>query len=74
MFIHHDSHICDRLACRLEADGFHVLTTVNHLQGLELVKVLRPDAVLWSESVTWPDHAERTVWLCISATLSGRGR
>ena len=55
VFIDEDSHTCDRVACRLEADGYHVLTAENLLQGLELVKVRTPDAVVWSDGVTG-DH------------------
>ena len=39
MLIDKDSHTCDRVAFRLEADGYRVLTAVNLLQSLELVKV-----------------------------------
>ena len=46
VFIDEDSHTCDRVACRLEADAYHVLTAENFLQGLELVKVPTPDAVV----------------------------
>jgi DNA-binding response OmpR family regulator len=52
VFIDEDSRTCDRVACRLEADGYHVLTAADLLQGLELVKVRTPDAVVWSHGVT----------------------
>ena len=51
VFIDENPHTCDRVACRLEADGYRVLTVVNLFQGLELVKVLTPDAVVWSDGV-----------------------
>jgi hypothetical protein len=55
VFINEDSHTCDRVACRLETDGYHVLTAVNLLEGLKLIDVRTPDAVVWSDLVTG-DH------------------
>lgn len=51
VFIDENPHTCDRVACRLEADGYHVLTVVNLFQGLELVKARTPDAVVWTDGV-----------------------
>jgi hypothetical protein len=55
VFIDEDSHICDRVACRLEADGYHVLTALDIAQGLALVEGRKPDAVVWSDGGTG-DH------------------
>lgn len=52
VFVNEDSQTCDRVACRLETGGYHVLTAVNLLQGLKLVNIRTPDAVVWSDGVT----------------------
>lgn len=56
VFIDDDSHTCDRVACQLEAGGYHVLTAVNLSQGLELVRVRTPDAVVWSDAIARRHH------------------
>ena len=47
VFIDGDSQSCDRIARRLEAGGYHVLTAGNLRHGFELVRVRRPDVVVW---------------------------
>ena len=39
-----------------KADGFHVLTAVNLLQGLELAEMRTPDAIVWSDGADGDRH------------------
>lgn len=56
VFIDENSQTCDRVACRLEGDGYHVLTAVTLLQGLELAEMRAPDALVWSDGVDGDHH------------------
>jgi response regulator RpfG family c-di-GMP phosphodiesterase len=49
------SHTCDRIARELEAHDYHVLTAESPVEGMQLIRVRRPDAVVWSDGGT-EDH------------------
>jgi len=72
LLIDEDSQSCDRVACRLEVEGYHVLTAVNLRLGLELVKVRTPDAVVWRHGVT--EDGRWTVCQFVGSQLPPRAR
>ena len=41
-----DSRVCERIADALEVHGYHVLAIENPWEGVELVRLRRPDAVV----------------------------
>jgi response regulator RpfG family c-di-GMP phosphodiesterase len=55
VFVDRDSDSRDSAARELEAHGYHVLTAESHAEGMALVKVRRPDAVVTTDGGTEDD-------------------
>jgi CheY-like chemotaxis protein len=55
VFVDRDSDSRDYVARELEAHGYHVLTAESHAEGMALVKVRRPDAVVTTDGGTEDD-------------------
>jgi DNA-binding response OmpR family regulator len=72
VFIDEDSRTCDHVAFQLERDGYHVLTAEGLLDGLILVSVRPPDAVVWSDGA--PDDDPWDLWNLFRSQLPTQTR
>jgi DNA-binding NtrC family response regulator len=67
VFIDDDSRLCDPVARTLEVHGYHVVTAENPLQGAELVRARRPDAVIASDGP--PEDSQRALREIVTCLL-----